>query len=62
MAEESLAPKVKFASQPRSASLVIFAREGSGLPRTEASSPSRSPTALTCTGPSVSRTIVRILR
>ncbi|MFI6374343.1 hypothetical protein [Streptomyces sp. NPDC050546] len=48
-------------TQPRSASLVIFARRDSSLPRTEASSPGRSPPALTCTGPSASRTMARIL-
>ena len=39
----------RLCSQPRSASLVIFARSGSSSPRTEASRPSRSPTALTRT-------------
>lgn len=55
-------PSPRLCSQPRSASLVIFARSGSSLPRAKVSKPSRSPTALTCTGPSASRTIARIVR
>jgi threonine synthase len=50
-------PSGRLCSQPRSASLVIFARSGSSFPRTATSSPSSSPTVLTCTGPPAARTI-----